>query len=239
MKYCKVWKHQKSKLPVTLRDSVLSYKKWKELSKQPMGANDLILLLESECLTISKIMKETIKIKSPHPIISIIMAWCRLPNFSKRHAIANCELYTYAVLNKLTLYKICKRMDKRRGTNTFRQWYTKRYNDFYFNASAYLTHLKIVNKVNEVETYECPVCFEEIEDAPFMILNCGHLLCVDCVESMYGMKGKKGTFQNLISVRETSKKMYCPTCRYPNPLSRASRINMYPQHDQLLFKINH
>lgn len=240
MKFCATWKSEIMQLPYALQCHVLSYKKWKKLSVAHYCANDLIQRLEEDCFEINKTMKDAMH-HIIHPSQAQPNLFC-IPIFRTSKVVDSSnvwmdiqwkDLYTYAMLNKTTLYKICKRMDKRRASNAFRQWRMHHFKDYYFNHGMYLTRLYLESFSKDME---CPICFEPLLNSndchfqqPVIILNCGHVLCVQCVAQLYNMTGKKGSFCNLLSV-ELSKgnACFCPMCRHLNPLIHISDVNIYP-----------
>jgi hypothetical protein len=62
---------------------------------------------------------------------------------------------------------------------------------------------------------ECPVCLND-EVNVCVITKCGHILCVDCVESIHNIGDINGTLNNRI-LNVSSKP--CPMCRYAKPFN--------------------
>jgi len=100
MKYGKYWKTQIADLPPQLQQTSLSYKNWKKIQDND---DNIIPILINQCHTASKTIVEHINNDSKP--LSIFQC--------KKRTFDISQLYQYALLNKQTLYKICKRMDKK------------------------------------------------------------------------------------------------------------------------------
>ena len=223
MKFGSIWKQQINELPINLQSTVLSYKKWKKISKLNYNEN-LLKTLEEESKNINNIIKNNY---NNFNINNIIKLKCCNSNIEK---ISKKDLYLYIMLNKTTLYKICKRIDKRNNFNLFMTWLNKNYKTFYFNYGLYYTRTLFEN--NEMQDVICPICLCDLEVTiknPILIMNCGHLMCFDCILQYYNISKNHGTLKNLISYHDHYlKPMNCPECREDYPFYNMNYLNVGP-----------
>jgi hypothetical protein len=230
MKYGKYWKTQIADLPQQLQQTSLSYKNWKKIE----GNDDNSLpILTKQCTIASKTIIEYIKNDSKP--LSIFQCKRRTFNIS--------QLYQYALLNKETLYKICKRLDKKNNSSQYKRWLREHYNDFAFNSGIYYKKIELENNRFSSSLEECPICLEEINDkTPFFITNCGHMICYPCTLLMFNITPK---YRGRISVLINRRILYgseqcCPVCRSATFMNELKYINVWPtQCKSILDKINH
>ena len=230
MKYGKYWKDQITVLPLQLQKTSLSYKNWKKID----GHNENILFdLTNQCKTASEIIIENINNESK----SLSIFQC------KKRTVDIVQLYKYALLNKQTLYKICKRLDKKNGSSQYSRWLREHYNDYAFNSGIYYKKMELENTRFSSSSEECPICLEEINNKiPFFITNCGHMICYPCTLLMFNITPK---YRGRISVLINRRILYgneqcCPVCRSPTFLSEIKYINVWPsQCKSILDKIDH
>ena len=199
MKFKHYWLNKVKELPKTLQKECLNYKIWKKRTSN----SDLSELLEIECKHIDKIFHQKQDILS-----------C----FSYKNT--KLDLYNYAMINKLSLYKIIKRLDKRFKIN-LRQWYNNNKQNYAFCGGHELTRLQL-----ELFGYkdECPICFDKPKTV--IILDCGHILCHNCVKNIYNIKE--------LSAGIISYSMYhshhipkCPICRLSLPIKSLKKNQIF------------
>jgi len=151
----------------------------------------------------------------------------RHPNgISKTHHESKVEASSWLIdfvhLNKKSLYKICKRFDKRSGLqDVYTSWYKdiakEKYrflkNDMYY---AFITW----KSTNMKET--CPICLDDDYDA-FVFQKCGHVICAECIQMVSANRkqdvGVRGTLENIIRNLQYYESCDCPLCRCPKALS--------------------
>lgn len=230
MKFNETWNEEYKKLPPDLQRHCLLYKKWKKLSKTELERKH-VQTLEQECIKASMVLQNML-----HKIYKDNCGLC----FIQKHVpVSEHDLLTYAKLNKTTLYKICKRLDKRQQSKKFMIWFEQHYKMYSFNYGSVLTFLMMED--GKDCDYTCPICLEDIQStSPFIILRCGHIMCWHCFSDFYDIHGKKGLISSIVSNVDAKKKRSCPTCRCPRPGEGIGRLNIWPQRASSLLKtINH
>lgn len=214
MKFGKYWHTQIEKLPKKLQHKTLFYKKWKKIN---INNDNIIFELTNECNIVNDTIIKNINNKS------------NLFCFTKKKLFSMNQLYEYIMLNKLTLYKICKKLDKKFNSNQYKTWLQKHYNDFSFNSGIYYTKISLEN--NKQSDLTCPICLDELnESIPSIITNCGHIVCYSCVLSMYNITEKnRGRISTLISNQNLcNENKNCPICRSSIFTNSINSINVYP-----------
>lgn len=199
MKFMRTWLELFLELPERMRETCISYKKWKKVAKNG-DVVDIIPQLEREC---KRVEKNFMRGLSESGCI-----WGGMK-------CAKVDLLSYAQMNDKCLYKVCKRLDKRMVPAPGAQaWLRKTKSDlkYKFMGSCELTSLAITLPV------ECGVCMEDVDCVA--IAKCGHYLCKDCLANMYNMNGRKGTYQNLIMYDDYVSNKKCPFCRVRRPFER-------------------
>jgi hypothetical protein len=169
--------------------------------KKIKSSYNLEILLNNECIHVDKIFNNKKNIIN-----------CYSKNFSKK------ELYNYAILNKKCLYKLIKRLNKRLKCNL-----NSLLNKYDFCCGYKLKKLELnIFGYND----DCPICLEK--PSQIIIMDCGHVICVDCVKKLYNIDQLKGTLQNLISysIYYNKKIPKCPECRYLHPVSTVRLFNV-------------
>lgn len=125
------------------------------------------------------------------------------------------ELVEFAALNSLALYKICKKLHKRRVAPFDLYYKLRNQHRFAFMGSGELTLLKLMLGEGEQCEDECPICFDE-NPKRVVVMTCGHWVCWTCLGSMTKINSIKGTLSNrLLNASLTAK---CPVCRERDPL---------------------
>lgn len=178
---------------------VLSYDKWKKRIKcaSVHFVLNWRLFLTKECIAIDQ------AIFSKHQPCSSTWFGC----MRQRSVLSNEQKVRLCEMNKRTLYKICKKIDKqalKSSAFVARLWYTNMMSNhvFKFLDSKELVEMKL--KLGQI-TADCPICFEPIQATSSIVTRCGHIICGDCCSHMWGAS---------VSLAEASKKgMHCPLCR--------------------------
>ena len=233
MKFGKYWKKHNEELPKNLQQKTLCYKKWKKTTPE-IHSENLLKNLEDECIIASNTVIEGVK---PKKNISALSCICSM----QYQSFDTIQLYQYALLNKQTLYKICKRLDKKFKCTQYKTWLQNHYNDFAFNGGMYYTKLLLESESTSSEN-ECPICLDS-GNLPFIITNCGHMICYPCTLLMYNITPKyRGRLSVLINRRNMcdDNQRCCPVCRSHTFMNEIKYINIWPPTcKNILDKIDH
>ena len=233
MKFGKYWKKHNEELPNKLQQKTLCYKKWKKTNTE-IHSENIIQNLTDECTIASNTIIEGVKHKKNISALSCMFNG----NYQSFDTI---QLYQYALLNKQTLYKICKRLDKKFECTQYKTWLQNHYNDFAFNGGMYYTKLSLESE-SEPTLNECPICLDS-GNLPFIITNCGHMICYPCTLLMYNITPK---YRGRLSVLINRRNMYddnqhcCPVCRSHTFMNEIKYVNIWPPTcKNILDKIDH
>ena len=125
MKYNRLWHELNDMLPSNLQKHCINYKNWKKISKNNTDP-DVILALNKRCKQIDK----------------VFISECKTISSCFNHTHTIDDLLDFAMLNKKTVYKICKRLDKRTKSHSAMHWlnHSRRY--FQFINGFWLNHLE-------------------------------------------------------------------------------------------------
>lgn len=218
MKFKRTWIESMKLLPVYLQEVCIDYKTWKKCKN--IGKEEICRNLQRDIEIVNRVFVSNNCMK---------FSFCR----RRIYTVNNAELYEYLKLNKVCIYKICKRLDKRYNLNMM-GWYNNIRRKYEFLCGFIMKKL-------ECEVYgckeECPICFDT--DKTMIISNCGHLMCTECIENMYNIKGKKGTLKNLISAYDAEKRSSCPICRSDRPFQDIDLEHVWPQDKNVVYNIKH
>jgi hypothetical protein len=226
MKFGKYWKTEIEKLPTKLQKYALHYKKWKKIN---VNNANIIIDLAKECNIVNNIITKNTTQKSS------FFSFCK-----KETKLDQKQLYDFAMLNKKTLYKICKKLDKKFNCEYYKPWLQKYYNKFLFNCGIYHTKMSLVN--NKEVSQSCPICITELNDnVPSVITECGHVFCYPCILVMYNIRNKRGTIHNLINNENVyHRNKDCPICRSSIFMDGLDKNNIYPaKFEYILDTIDH
>lgn len=187
----------------TLRDNSFFYKFYKKVSKDAKKTNNLILQsLKNDTENINYIIHATLRqFKS-----------CK--DIETKKAMLN-ELRAFVNLNGIALYKICKRLDKRRQTDIFSQYYTecKKTSILYQRDLQCLFDMLLSGG-------ECPICLETVKN--IIVTQCNHGMCVECAKRITHSNKLRGTLRNIISFGSyhSTATIFCPLCKNPNAFQK-------------------
>jgi hypothetical protein len=201
---------------------LLSYDKWKQRIKRP-GVHFTLnwrLFLTRECADVDKAIFDFDKrLCSGRGMgMGMCMGWiggllktlgcmgctgcmgCMGCMNDESRGLSDDEKARLCDLNKRTMYKICKKIDKRllKKGSAARSFYAKSVSQqaFRFLGGTDLVHIQI-----QKHKPECPVCFDVLT-TDCVVTKCCHAFCKGCAERMWA---------------DSSKKMLCPICRSPCP----------------------
>uniref|UniRef100_A0A060T4V2 ARAD1B06094p n=1 Tax=Blastobotrys adeninivorans TaxID=409370 RepID=A0A060T4V2_BLAAD len=65
----------------------------------------------------------------------------------------------------------------------------------------------VVQRVKELETFECPICCDAVDPSVVMITACGHYMCDDCMTRFFSQEGREHGDDGDESCGE------CPSCK--------------------------
>ena len=202
MKYNKEWKRFMASGTID-PNCALSYDLWKKRIKSPTVHFSLNwrLLLSRECQDIDSRIFD-------YGILGVCFARRRLSDEEK---IAACEL------NKRTLYKICKKIDrlllKDTGKRTAMEWYISAVREkmFRFLGCPELVLIGLRQK-----PIECPICFEDVDATNAVVTRCCHAFCGECATRFWDLD-KYALYSKDLQVRMKRAAVYgpsCPVCRH-------------------------
>lgn len=221
MKYCQYWKGEVALLPSVLRDHVISYKSYKKIMKRCESVKEFVDLLWRDAQNTDAFFKSVAVGGKKNK--SAICKCMGAPDI----VCAATDVYKYAQLNSTTLYKICKKASKKMHDQCPMEWLIQMQNErrLAFVNGLLRKQVELVAKEKNEDDMQCPVCLEGGEDGAtptMLILNCGHLVCCECVKGILGVAKAKGTLYNLIAhgLHNINRGASCPLCRDPKAFIR-------------------
>jgi len=218
MKFGHQWKDRKSRLPPDLASMCIDYKKYKKTTKTktPPTPEHLLNSIIADSTSCHKLYGHYCTHSKTHRFLPCLS--CR--TITSSQAPNKEDLLEFAQLNALCLRKLCKRLDKHLKTNIFTQW---------LNTSHYAfiqgPHITLQKIEHSQKNPDCPICLED-NILDFIILNCGHILCISCTRHMLSASSK-GTLPNIIAYAKyhTPHITHCPMCRDPRAFNDYIHIN--------------
>lgn len=223
MKFGTTWKNLVSQLPNELAPYTVSYPRWKKAKTLPTMDE-----LAKDCEQASNVLVSRI------PWQKKSLPWsCFDASLCSKSPSAQ-ELYQFACINKITLYKLCKRLKKRGIAPDAMNWLSQMQSTLAFNflGSFLLTRLELESSLSFVP--DCPICFESCKDTPLFILDCGHSMCVPCLMSYTCANRMKGIMCNVLAASVVKNRKPCPICRYPSPMQAITQEHVWPQDNDVL-----
>lgn len=137
------------------------------------------------------------------------------------------SILQYGTLNSTAVYKICKKLEKN-GHPGMLQLYKQMHANGAFRFLGYsqqVTWLKLHAQQQKNElSYECPICMDASNE--FIIAQCGHAFCFDCVCNLTHVDQERGTLRNRIVWG--SQNITCPICRHANPFNTVESSTVIP-----------
>jgi len=203
MKFGQTWKNEIKSMPIFLQDNAINYKKYKKVSKVFDDTDTIKRMLTNDLKNCENIYRRIHK-----------SATCKPKLCFAQQQIDNKTVLKFAKLNQRCIYKLCKRIDKRKGINKMKEFYNGLILDPTMHMFSRKEHVLLdLNSAFETNT-ECPICLEPFHD-DVLVLKCGHLLCLNCSLDVHGVKNKKGTIHNRIAhgafMNKNASK--CPVCQ--------------------------
>lgn len=197
MKFNKYWSDEASQLPIWLNQSCIQYKRWKKLKTDDVDIQNRLL---DEINRVDKTFKSNKK-------------YIEYPFLCFTKQVSNEELYRFAMLNRTCVSKLVKRFDKRFHTH-YKDWWMEQRNSFSFCKDF---ELKLLEIRWHGYKEECPICLN-VPETELVVLECGHVLCKDCVKSLLHINKYNGSFENLVKYANYHTPYKCPCCRLFMPL---------------------
>ena len=193
MKYNKILSSMLNGYSKTIRNKCVNYKQWKQRITY-WKHNKIVPLnwknmLTSECKRLERYL---------HPS-TCLKCFCGAAD----------DIHTLSVINSMTMYKVCKKLEKKVGVPSM---------SFFKSLSAvyqFITFLPLVQYTN----ITCPVCNWK-EHREFITTRCGHYMCKNCT---YLKTGITGTYDFDIDIAEIHGIKVCPTCSDTNPCCNVFR----------------
>lgn len=240
MKYNQEWREKLKTFPTSLAKICINYKTWKKKIKK-YSKSLLLSQLEKDVKSVDLFCKHYVhkmrqfqeNVKNDNILKKLfyfiehlceIFATKLLSKKSKPIYDWNVlfeetkeKFLEFVLINRKSVQKICKKIDKRKNrTDICRAWYKnvaqKKY--IFLSNKLEFSYLKFVVE-KKVET--CPICLED--DFPdFIILQCGHTMCMSCLDKFtHHILASKGTLHNILHNYQYRNKVLCPMCRFSNP----------------------
>lgn len=250
MKFGAIWKQRWQGLPPSYREDTIHYKQWKKSTKTPLAPNEFLQGLKQECERVHRRFLHEMRVSATSR--SNLLSFCRpcpAVQVAPAESAADTEtevktLYEFAELNRTCLYKLCKRYDKRLQANRLRPWLSQVLSEgsYAFLNRLHIRRLELQLFGNDKD--ECPICFESLQAAgvppsPFVIFNCGHIMCLSCTLHLYRAASIQGTLRNRIAHGQYLYHPTCPVCRHPDPLENMTSQNVFPDcYANLVYKLN-
>ena len=261
MKFGKEWELETLRMSPTLAAACLDYKAWKkrlkrECSGTPGFERDLASVVTRVNDTFCRMADAIIHRRrqrhlpsghrlpprspcspssSSFPSRALCCTRTRHPFDADAETRAIATAASFAALNRRCLYKLCKRMDRRRRAcclggptsgpslrhGTWMAWLTdvRREHAYDFLGGARVTCLDVLVARRTSPPPECPVCFAPLPDGPdaplSVVTRCGHCFCGECVFTALGVMGRRGSLRNLAAWANVAKPgcAACPLCR--------------------------
>lgn len=254
MKFCVTWSSKLKQIEdLPLRNHCINYKAWKKFTKKTAPSRNylhtLLDLLEFELHKLNGIFEKEVRKLFPG---SSYIEFKSLLCINNDHASTSktcrkqkiLDLATFSELNKTTIYKICKRFDKRFQVTLYKTWLKTQTQRLYsgYNILGGFWTRRLGLELKENKSEPCPICFD---DAPstMIMLSCGHTVCKSCLMSYHGLSGMRGTFLNIVNYKMEveHKHLLCPYCRSKTPYSGFDEYHIIPHtmSQKFLSQINH
>lgn len=206
MHFGKAWKEAIGVFPEHVQNLCIPYKTWKKwIAREPDRIkNHWQGILTKECHVVDKALFSSSR-------TSLFPACFRT-------SLSPTERFDLSVLNTTTLFKICKKLQKRLDVPAM-EWYTHTMaaHRFRFTQSAQKTLLEL--SCRHALHIECPICLENFpvsfrkhERPTGIIMKCGHTYCLPCIERYWNMSTINSP-SLYVRLAIASRNNICPMCR--------------------------
>lgn len=222
----------------------IDYRSWKKRIKfstvddRQLAAlkHTLELQISAANKTFIKCLSDLLVFQSSSPVTLTSMVDTMVDCFRHRPTESiSCDwgaLHEYTCLFQKTVYKLCKRIDKRAHLDgAMVAWFRARQTTrMYAVLSSHAPFRRLIelrsNTVGDEYGTTCPICLDD-GCAQLIILLCGHVICKICVLQLVGAPQKRGRLQNIIddAVYHSTqpdvmqRRLACPMCREPYPFA--------------------
>lgn len=219
MKFQRDWLRVYNDLPPLLQEQTLCYKQWKKMIK--FGHVDLLCKLQMQ---VRKLGVFIAKLEKDYHKVYMFQCFRQQTHWNKH------DIITFLLLNKTTLYKICKKISKKNKTMDAMK-YLENTRKSHVLGERFLTFLQTTPS-----SIECPICLENKEQ--YFIYDCGHLMCMECFVRMNHVKYMRGTLRNAMTIN-SKYWIKCPMCRESMHVYDIKKTNTYPISLIDKFQVNH
>ena len=204
MKYGKYWKSWICSQDNSIQQHCIQYIKWKkDITHNPEKIKkNWKKMLYSDCKNVDMYVFPLINCNSCFNLNKKVVL-----NDNKTR-LQLCEQ------NQTTLYKICKKIQKRLNIPAL-----KFYNDllkahiYDFTGSAQRTALSLETN----DKIDCLTCKNEQKDNKFIIMRCGHIIHKSCAFKLWNITPSDNTRKDRYHLEKKSFEVNCPYCNEPVP----------------------
>jgi hypothetical protein len=255
MKFGRVWNATVDRISdPRLRELSINYKQWKKLSANSKHRGEreyaslLMNILDVDLEKVERVFQEAVDSVFPDRKSKMGLISFRNKKEGGMGTDLKKNIYLFAMLQKKTLYKVTKRLDKKLDSNgAFKKWFREKVDLRKYGILGGFWMKRLSLEIGEAGEGEeaCPVCLESLDKnaMPTIITHCGHVICGDCMEALYQVKGKRGTIRNILEHNRSSdySAIRCPICRCPEPQRGFDEYHVFPSAcSRLVFsKISH
>jgi hypothetical protein len=221
MKYGIQWKRQCALLPAILADASINYKHWKKASSKS-DTSALMREMEIELTRANRVFMLCYNTlyRSKRSRVLLSRTCCYAINAQIASQVTPASLNNFASMNATTLYKVCKRIDKKQSesTRTMQKWMTSLKDSKVYDILGGFRLTRLQLDCGLQTPMSCPICLQE-EGEAWMILQCGHYVCCNCMFDLLQLRGVRGTLHNILSYGAVKQSCNphtktCPICRY-------------------------
>ena len=223
MKYGKRWKLELSKLPIDVQTKCFSYKRWKSKCKNLKSQeqellNSTLQELIHETKRVDTVFKHFMNVDTTFVTSLFGLLLPCFENLTKDKIQESHKLaYKYATLNAECLSKICKRADRYCSSCRFVSWLVNSKNSFIYSFLGGREMAALHIRFKEDISDECPICLDPLLEKTIIILECGHILCMDCAKSILrvpiDVRYHMTSYMMRYYQQKNGRMTMCPCCR--------------------------
>jgi hypothetical protein len=215
MKYSKELYEKLKKIPSNLQEVSLNYKAWKKRCKiSPDFSGEAVVALKTECERIESTFNR-------YYLGYVQPSWKQCFACSKSSEMQPDILLMFAEINATTLYKICKRLQKRYVDPMPMQWLisVRASHAYEFLGGHHTTHL--ILRKSYPSSLECPICMSFKNRNEMLVYRCGHHACIACTLHYLSVKSQNGLWYNIL---KNAPHKDCPFCRYQQAFTEVTTV---------------
>lgn len=200
MKYGKYWRSWICSQDNSIQKHCIQYIKWKKaiMHNPDKIKKDWKNMLYHDCRNVDVFL---------FPLIDCNSCF----NFNKKDRILhdNKTRLQLCEQNKTTLYKVCKKMEKRLNIPALKFYNDLLKNHVYdFTGSAQKTVLSLESN----EELTCPTCNNESKDKNYIIMRCGHTIHKSCAFKLWKIVPSGNVRKDRYHLEKKSFEVKCPCC---------------------------